>query len=177
MTKKIPDWEQKYWQQRQDGKPNPATQPIVPGAPDFSRPLNGPLPTQGEWDISDKLRNRVLQKAATQGSGGGPADLVEGFPYYTRLQTDSFGHTIALFKTAGVINGPTSRGVQVKGEVSGYLIDGMNNVDMSKIKEQSQPVALVEVSVPFLGTFLVSKEAVINRGSGPMGDGRKLLKG
>jgi hypothetical protein len=150
----------------------------MPPTPDFSRNLNGPLPTQGEWDISDKLRTRVLQKAASQGSGGGnPADLVEGFPYYTRLQTDAFGHTVALFKKAGLINGPTSRGVQVKGEVSGYLIDGMNNVDMSKIKENSEPVALVEVSVPFLGTFLVPKEAVVNRGSGPMGDGRKLLKG
>jgi hypothetical protein len=180
MTK-IPGWHQKYLQKRQKGMPaNPGTSSP---APDFSRKLNGPMPTQsGEGDISHLLATRVQQKAAELASGGGSngytADLVEGFPYYTKLQAEPFGHVVSLFRTAGTISGPTARGVQVKGEINGYLIDGINAVDMSKIKDRNDlQVALVEVSVPFMGTFLVPKEAVVKKGSGPTGDGRKLLKG
>lgn len=171
---KLPDWQAKYIQNRQAGQN--VLGPVTQTPPNFSRPANGPAPQ--EFDITDKLQQRVMQRAGQGASGGaGAADLVEGLHYYTRLQTEAFGHTVALFKTAGIINGPTSKGVQVKGEVSGYVIDNMNSVDMSKITENAEKVVLVEVQVPFLGTFLVPKEAVINRGSGPMGDGRTLLKG
>jgi len=178
MTK-IPDWQAKYIQNRQAGQV-PVAKP-VPNAPNFSRPPNGPAPrTENNLDITDILKQRLMQGAVStqMGGRGGPADLVEGMPYYTRIQSDNFGHTALLFKQAGIINGPTSKGVQIKGELAGYIIDNIRGaVDMAKITDSGDKISLVEISVPFLGTFMVQREAVINRNSGPMGDGRRILKG
>lgn len=176
------DWEKEYWAKRAQGQDlsKPST---MRSGPNFGMKPNGPLPRNGQdYDITDALQSRVAQKAAEQmsGAGGGrTADLVEGMPYYTNLKAQAFGHTIPLFKTAGVIGGPTSRGVTVKGEVKGYLIDNLQSVDMAKINEEPERmVVLVEINVPYLGTFLVKKEAVINRsGSGMLANGRQVLKG
>jgi len=167
-----------YWKKRAAGLDlsKPGT---MRSGPNFGMKPNGPLPRNGQdFDITDALQSRVAQRAMEQSTGGRTADLVEGLPYYTNLKSQAFGHTIALFKTAGVIGGPTSKGVQVKGEVKGYLIDNLSSVDMSKINEEPERmVVLVEVNVPYLGTFLVKKEAVIARSPGGLGDGRQLLKG
>lgn len=176
MTK-IPDWQAKYIQNRQTGK-IPMANPI-PNGTNFSRPPNGPAPRQ-DIDVTDLLKQRLMQGVVSSQGGqrGGTADLVEGMPYYTRIQSDNFGHTAPLFKQAGIINGPTSRGVQVKGELAGYIIDNIRGaVDMAKIADSGDKISLVEISVPFLGTFMVQREAVINKNSGPLGDGRRILNG
>lgn len=176
MTKKVPSWEEKYWQQRQQGTNVPK-----PGAPNFARKPNGPLPEQGDWDITDRLKAKIQQQAALtsmgQGESQGTANLVEGLPYYTRLQSENFGHTASLFKTAGIIQGPTARNVTVKKEVTGYVIDNMQTVDMSRIGE-GMKVSLVEVSVPFLGNFLVPKEAIVKINQANLtGNNKIILKG
>ena len=181
MTK-IPDWQAKYIQNRQTGK-IPMASPIS-NSPNFSQPPNGPAPRVENGtgiDVTDILKQRLMQGVvSSQGrqNGGSSADLVEGMPYYTRIQSDNFGHTAPLFKQAGIINGPTSRGVVVKGELAGYIIDNIRGaVDMAKIADSGDKISLVEISVPFLGTFMVQREAVINKTSGPLSDGRKILKG
>lgn len=148
---------------------------------DFGSQPNGPAPRQGrDADVSHALQNRLQQRMMQQqmgGAGAPVADLQEGFPYYTAVE-NSFGGTVPLIRTAGIIKGPTSRNVQITGTVSGYLIDNMGAVDMARIKEHPERmVNLVEVSVPFMGKFLVPKEAVMRRDAGPLGDGRSILKG
>lgn len=178
----------KYWDSRRQAaeqaphhRPAHETQGVrMPNMPDFGRGPNGPAPQQGghDRDITGMLHQR-LQAQAVQGQmgGGAVADLQEGLPYYTAVE-NSFGGTAPLIRTAGIIKGATARGVQVKREVRGYIIDGMVSVDMARLKERPDlMVTLVEVAVPFMGSFLVPKEAVVRRDAGPMGDGRKLLKG
>lgn len=178
----------KYWDSRRKAaeqaphhRPAHETQGVrMPNMPDFGRGPNGPAPQQGDRDISGMLQQRLQNQMVQNQMGGGAsavADLQEGLPYYTSVE-NSFGGTTPLIRTAGVIRGATAKGVQIKREVRGYLIDGMASVDMSQMKHRPDlMVTLVEVAVPFMGTFLVPKEAVMRRDAGPMGDGRSLLKG
>lgn len=174
----------KYWDARRRAaeqaphfRPAHETQGVR--MPDFGTVPNGPAP-RGDADVSHMLQNRLQQRMMQQqmgGAGAPVADLQEGLPYYTAVE-NSFGGTVPLIRTAGVIRGPTSRGVQITGAVSGYLIDNMPSVDMARIKEHPERmVTLIEVSVPFMGKFLVPKEAVQRRDAGPLGDGRTILKG
>lgn len=161
---KIPDWEKKYWQQKHQQKLDKSN--YVKNSSD-------------DWDITDSLMARVAQKAFQyqEGSSTRSADLVEGYPYYVKLQSDAFGHAFSLFKTAGTIGGSTSKNVLVESEITGYLIDNLSYIDMSKLTEKSEfKISLVKVLVPFVGTFFVQKEAVIFKDSGVMGGARKLLK-
>jgi hypothetical protein len=169
-----------YWKKRAQGL-NPST---LKSGPNFGMKPNGPLPSPGQdFDITSQLQSRIAQKAAEQSFGGGGgqvADLKEGMPYYTNLKTQAFGHTVPLFKTAGTIQGPTSKGVTIKGEVKGYLIDNLASVDMSTINERPElQVVLVEISVPYVGSFLVKKESIVNTSRGMLGatNSKQVLKG
>lgn len=176
----------KYWDARRAAAANaphyrPAheTQGIrAPNMPDFGSHPHGPAPSH-DRDVSAMLQQRLQQRMVSDQMGGSApvADLQEGLPYYTAVE-NSFGGTAPLVRTAGVISGPTARGVQIKREVRGFLIDNMQSVDMSKLQGRPElMVTLVEVAVPFMGSFLVPKEAIVRRDGGPLGDGRRMLKG
>lgn len=161
----MQDWEKKFWQQRQ--------QQVA--ATKASQQQQG---NQSCVDITDKLQGRLqaAMVSSRQGSGGTTANLVEGMPYYTKINSQNFGHTATLFKSAGIISGPTSKNVTAKKEVSGIVVDGLSVVDLGKLQENPLPnITLIEVSVPFVGVFFVQREAVVQAGSG--GTGRGLLKG
>jgi hypothetical protein len=160
----MQDWEKKYWQQKQQQAAAKQQQQRQ----------------QAPRDVSDQLQARIQSMAAaSQNSEGGTVvNLREGLPYFTKLNTQNFGNGATLFKSAGVISGQTSKNVTVKKEVSGMVVDNVSVVDFGKIQENPLPnITLIEISVPFLGVFFVQKEAVISTNSGPLGDGRNLLKG
>jgi hypothetical protein len=161
----MQDWEKKYWQQKQQ-------QALAKQQQQQRQPAIK--------DISDQLQARIqsMTVASQNSEGGKVADLREGLPYFTKLNTQNFGNGATLFKSAGVISGKSSKNVTIKKEVNGMVVDGVSVVDFGKLQENPLPnITLIEVSVPFLGVFFVQKEAVVSTNSGPLGDGRSLLKG
>lgn len=175
----------KYWDQRRRSaeqaphfKPAHETQGKSISMPNFGQPPNGPAPM--DRDVTSMLQNRLQQQMMQSQMGPTQAqvvDLQEGLPYYISVE-NSFGGTTPLIRSAGIINGRTSKNVQIRKEVKGYLIDNLPSVDMSKMTENpGRMINLVEISVPFLGNFLVPKEAIIRKESSPFGDGRSILKG
>lgn len=180
----------KYWDsRRQQAESQPHYKPAheIQNV-DVSKLLNGYATDDdgnSDFDLSKRLVNRLQMRAAQQQmaphhQGPGSAEVVdlrEGFPYFISIN-DSFGTSTPIVRQAGVIGGPTSKSVQIKKEIRGYLVEShMTVVDIAKIQGTQALLTLVEVSVPFVGTFLVTKEAILYRNAGTFGNGRTLLKG
>lgn len=179
----------KYWERRrQEAETQPHYKPAHElQNVDVSKLLNGYTTDGGnsDFDLSSRLVNRLQMRAAQQQmaphhQGPGSAEVVdlrEGFPYFISIN-DSFGTSTPIVRKAGVIGGPTSKSVQIRKEIRGYLVESHASVvDIAKIQGTQELVTLVEVSVPFVGTFLVNKEAILYRNAGAFGNGRTLLKG
>lgn len=99
--------------------------------------------------------------------------LQEGLTFYQPLKIDGFGTTQPLAKSGGTIRGVQGRQFQVGEQVTVYVIDGLQTVDLSKM-EPGRMRSLIRVSAPLLGTFLVPQEA-IQEVSGGAGSGKQLL--
>lgn len=135
----------------------------------------------GEVDVAKIMQQKLVAGQVNSGGGGGQsqtANLKEGYRFYTILQAQGFGHTFTLAKVAGTIGGPTSKNVTIKGERKCLVVEGQI-VDLSKIDENSSNfIFLFEVSVPWIGNFLVPKEAIVMDGRNASAFGnRHLLKG
>lgn len=177
-------WEAAYLQAQ--NKINQGSQ-----VPDLER-LSGN--SGGEVDIGQVLQNRMIAQAtAPGGQSHGPmpghmmatgqqvsqqpspgvCTLQEGHTFYHALKIDGFGTTQPLAKTGGTIRGLQGRQFQIEAQVSAYVIDGLQTIDLSKM-EPSRLRNLVRVSAPLLGTFLVPQEAIAEMTGGP-GSGKQLL--
>lgn len=152
-----------------------------------------PGSTTEEVDIGRILQNRMISQAATPpNSNHGPmpghamatgqqrsqqipsiCTLQEGHTFYQPLKIDNFGTTQPLVKTGGTIRGIQGRQFQAEGQVTAYVVDGLQTIDLSKM-EPGRMKTLVRVSAPLLGTFLVPQEA-IQEMSGGAGSGKQLL--
>lgn len=182
----------KYWAQRQQAaeqaphyRPAHETQGIDVSklnTPDYQKDFG--VDSNGDRDISGMLARRLQQRAmqsqmqphhASQG-GAEVVDLREGMPFYISIN-DSFGTNTPIARQAGIIGGQSSKSVQIRKEVQCYLVESTGVVDIGKIQQSQTPKTFVEVSVPFVGNFLVAKETVIHRNAGPFGNGKMLLKG
>lgn len=182
----------KYWEKRAAELPHHAPahelRGKMPEIPDM--PSQGiPQQNWADRDVTSQLQQRVAQKAAMGGgmgfgaqqapsSGKQVVDLLEGYAYYTILQGTTYGNTVTLAKTGGIIGGVSSKGVTIEGEKRCLVVDNMKTVDIGSITEKSDKfVNLIEVTVPLRGTFLVQREAIANRHTVSLGNGRQLLKG
>lgn len=160
----------KYWDQRRAQAAN--QQQPHQGHPNFGSRPNGPaIPQDG--DITNMLIKRVADAAMNQQSSTtAVVDLIEGYPYYVAVE-NSFGGTQPIIRKAGVISGNTSRNVQLKKEVTGILInENQAIIDLAK-PDSNQKISLMEISVPFIGSFLVPKESIVRKSP----SGRNILKG
>jgi len=157
-------------------------------------PWNGRTPgsTTVEVDVGRFLQQRMVSQAAVppipnQGAMPGPmmatgqqhqqaptvCTLQEGHTFFQPLKIEGFGTTQPMAKTGGVIRGVQGRQFQVEGQVTVYIVDGLQTVDLSKM-EPGRYRTLYRVSSPLLGTFLVPQEAIQEMGGG-VGGGRQLL--
>lgn len=173
--KKPNDGLDAYWAKRsrelQHFEPAHVTQ-----ARNLSNHKHSPANGIKDLDVSQILQQRMISAQ----SGGQEVSLKEGFPFYKAVDSQGFGHTVTIAKKAGVTGGPTAKSVFVKNERKCLIIDNMQSVDFSKINETSPNViTLIEITVPYIGGFLVQKEAIIfnNANSAILGNGRQILKG
>lgn len=101
--------------------------------------------------------------------------LQEGHTFYSPLKVEAFGTTQPLAKTGGTIKGVQGRQFQIEGQVTAYVVDGLQTVDLSKM-DPSRLKPLYRVTAPLLGTFLVPQEAIQElSGNGMVNGGRQLL--
>lgn len=158
----------KYWQNRRKevsvtSPPHVADGPRYPGTIDI--PNNPTI----------QLYHKPMATAEMMGMSRQTVDLKEGHVYFTQVQTNGFGMTASLAKNAGIISGNTSKNVILKQERIFYMISEGQVFDLSKISSQA-PITLVEIEVPFLGTYFVSKESIIYKNNSG-GNGRQILRG
>jgi len=168
----IPDWEAKYWANKQREKlergPSPTQQhsPQRPSPSDFR-----------DVDTSALLQQRMMS-GITQGAAGQSSVLLrEGVTYYRQIQGgEGFGSTMPLVRSMGPVNGVGGKEFVVMGEVRGYCIDNLSNVDLSKVNDQpDRMLRLVKVRAPFVGDILVEQSAVVY--TSPAKQQQTLLKG
>jgi len=142
------DYLKKYWQNRQAEVSSAKVMPQ-------SAPQQSPPPPQSQ---------------------GRTVDLIEGHKYFSQIKSNGFGGVANLAKNAGIIFGQTSKNVILKGERIFYIIPEDQKVfDMGKLNPQTQ-VVLMEIEVPLVGCYFVSKESIIYKSSGNYGS-RQILKG
>lgn len=104
-------------------------------------------------------------------------DLREGFPFFSMINSEFTMESLAI--PAGQINGPTSKNVYMIKEMSVHIVSQNQTVDLMKI-DPSQKKTLILVKVPFVGSFLVPKEAVIFKDSintTNVFNGKNILRG
>lgn len=166
----VPDWETKYWANREQQL---ASQ---------KKPLGQPArqPTQGypEVDPVRMMQQRMMQGQlpGQESSSNRSVMLREGAEYFRHLKGgDGFGNVIPLVRSMGQLTGMAGREFAHMGETRGILVDGMAMVDMSKINEEPDRISIyVRVRAPFVGDILVSKNAVIET---QQNTGKQILRG
>lgn len=129
-----------------------------------------------DLDVSNLLQQKMLSAQ----TGGQAVSLRDGFPFYKAIDSQGFGHTVTLAKKAGTTGGPTAKSVFLKNERKCLVVDDIQSIDFSKINEASPNIiTLVEITVPYIGGFLVQKEAIVSNNvnlTSP-GNSRQILKG
>jgi len=174
MSSDIPDWEAKYWANRQAQKQR-EQQPQVPG----HTPQQRNLPPTREIDAVSILQQRMVANQFSAGapeSGGQNVFLREGGTYYKQVQAENFGHSVSLIKSMGMLTNVSGRAFSYMGEVKGYCIDNLAQVDLAKINENpDRMLALVKVRIPLSGDILVPKSSIIETSYGSAG--KQLLRG
>lgn len=180
------DFMKKYWQNREKEiqrghSVSSITSPTFTQTPPANRTgselLAGYSPqTQPEFlTLSpDRFINRQ-NSGSTQGGSSAPkvVNLKEGDQYYCQVQTGGYGTADNLAIVGGIVGGATSKNVYVKGERTFYLLGDKVN-DLGKVNE-GQRICLVQVEVPFVGTFFVKKESIVQ--SFGSNSGKQLLRG
>lgn len=164
MSDDIPDWEAKYWANRQQQLNQQKQNSQVQQTPTYQTP--GLHPSQGYPDIDPMA---MVQRRMFDGFINGQSAnqrsvfLREGAEYYRNLQGgDGFGNTIPLVRSMGKLSGVAGKEFVVEGETRGILIDGLSQVDFSKINEESERFGMyVVVKAPFAGKILVRQNAII----------------
>lgn len=171
------DWEKKYWDKVADNNGVSRSRTLCPPSNPRDLPHYEPAHvTQNRernyknisadgWqdlDATSALQNRAMPGPA-QNSHSQTSQMVmvqEGAVYYRSIQNDGFGTTMPMVRNCGPIVGVTGKEFQYKRDTHCYLIDNMNVVDLSEINPNKM-LNLVEVSAPFLGSFLVEKSSII----------------
>ncbi|MFA6049901.1 MAG: hypothetical protein WC761_01770 [Candidatus Paceibacterota bacterium] len=164
----MDDWEAKYWaaKQQQQTQQRPQQQRPFQGQPGPTGPANN-FP---EVDITGRLQQRMM----SQQPASAEVYIREGTQYYRQVQGDGFGAAVPLVRSMGPLANVSGRQFAVMGDMRGYCIDNLQQIDLSKINEQPERMLmLVKVRAPFVGDILVPKTAVIENTSGT----NKLLKG
>ncbi len=190
----MPDWEKKYWAQKQkqmqQKQNNPNSNPDAftrqpPGNPEdlphfdpndlykqMADQSTQGQPGQDGWKDIDPMTAMFANQDALAARGTGPQTqpvmIKEGAVHYRPVDAQNFGTTMPLAKNCGPITNVNGKEFEMKGETNVYVIDGMNVVDMENL-DPSRTKKLVEVSAPFMGKFLVEKSAIvgISGGGGP----------
>lgn len=132
-----------------------------------------------EIDAGKLMQQRLLSQAATMPSvqhGPMPGNamvngmqqnqqiartcfLAEGHQFFLPLETQGFGSTQVMAKKGGVLQGIQGRQFKLEEQVSAYVIDGLQTIDLSRM-EPSRLLTLVRVSQPGQRPFLVPLQAV-----------------
>lgn len=184
MSDDIPDWEKKYWAQKQQQKQSNAYTRMPPTNPNelpHFEPAHvaadrqrATQPTDGWRDI-DPLTAMYTNVDGMASRGMGPQVqtvlLRPGTKYYKAVQADSFGTTMPLVRNCGVYSENVQREFEMRQECRCYCIDNLEAVDLSNPDPQRM-IELVELRAPFVGTILVEKRAILAPAGGP-----QLLKG
>lgn len=155
------DWEAKYWANRE--KQLAASRPTAaPQRPAYHGQPQG-APQTREIDPMQLLGQQMMQQAQGGRSSGHPVFLKEGAPYFRNIQGgDGFGNVIPLVRSMGKLSGVVGKEFVIAGETRGILIDGLNQVDFSKINEQSDRFGMyIIVKAPFVGNILVTHDTII----------------
>jgi len=196
MSNDIPEWEKKYWadkqQQQQGGQPGHPSQERPHFEPvhvtqdrerNAHNPQHNPHAPTGQWqdvDAMSMMRNNQQGGMAIPGMSPPPASegtpmvmLREGAKFYRAVQAEKWGHTQMMVRSGGEVQGVAGREFQLKGESQCYCIDSLPVVNLSQVYPQLM-INLVEVSAPFMGTILVERSAVVpvTHNAGP-----QLLRG
>lgn len=162
-NKNIPDWEKKYWQQKQQG--------VSPLAGRAEPHVQHQMPAQnsGEVDITALLQQRAmagqLQQAMNPGANSVSSKvchLREGATYY-RAVSNSYGTTVPLVVSSGTVAGVAGKQFENCGVVRCFVVEQNSGaIDLSKMNEHSDKFkTLVKVSAPFVGDILVAESAIV----------------
>lgn len=159
-----------YWNNRRREQEQPQTQP-----PRDTNVRNPEFLTLSP----DRFVNRQ-NSGSTQGGSSAPkvVNLKEGDQYYCQVEPGGYGTADNLAIVGGIVGGATSKNVYVKGERTFYLLGDKVN-DLGKVNE-GQRICLVQVEVPFVGTFFVKKESIVQSfgsNNGANNNGKQLLRG
>lgn len=161
-NKNIPDWEKAYWKQKQQG-----VNPLAGG--DTYQP---PQPTRGgngEIDITSMLQQRAMSGQFQQNMNphataveSKVCHIREGVTFY-RAVSNSFGTTVPLVVSVGVVSGVIGKQFENKGFVKCFVVDSNSGaIDLAKMNENSDKyITLVKVSAPFVGEILVAESAIM----------------
>lgn len=191
MSDDIPDWEAKYWANRQKqldqakssagaqvARHSVPPQPFPQAIPQNTHQLHGhPYSNMNrEVDAAAMLHQRQFGGALGGTESSGKSVLLrEGITYYRQVQNpEGFATTMPLIRSMGKLNNVAGKEFAVMGKVRGYCIDNLTVVDASKINENPERLmTLVRVRAPFAGDLLIPESAMIDSSSGS----RQILLG
>lgn len=163
----MDDWESKFWaakQQQQQTQQRPQQRPFQ-GQPG---PTGNNFP---EVDITGRLQQRMM----SQQPASNEVYLREGTQYYRQVQGDGFGAAVPLVRSMGPLANVSGKQFAVMGDMRGYCIDNLQQIDLSKINEQPERMlVLVKVRAPFVGDILVEKKSLIQNS---INSGKGILRG
>ncbi len=155
----------------------------VPGLPQQTQPISDRTSQNGGWKEVDaghmfsqvmqkRLYQQNLQQDIPEQQNASVVTIREGQNFFRKLEV-SIPSDINLATKAGLVQGISGREFEFKGIQNFYILENPNEtVDLSKI-DRSKLIKLAVVTAPFIGTLLVSENAVMKQQS----RGQQLLRG